>query len=304
MGLYDRDYYREDEPRGFQLSGGSRSMIVTLIVINVAVYAVGVFLGDESRLMSELALHPASLVEPWRWYQFVTTGFTHVVYVGKDLVIGHVLFNMIGLWVFGRPVEERYGRWETLRIYLVVVVLGGLAWALREYFFLPENRSISLVGASGAVFAFGTLFIFNYPHRTLLVMFVLPMKAWVAGVIYLVILFFGLQSMAMYGDVGTAHDVHLVGLLFGLGYFYFHWNLGRLAPEGLLNRLRLTWRRMKPGAPNLRVHAPDPEDRYRELDEQADKLLDKVHREGEASLTDKERRLLQEYSRRMRQKRR
>jgi hypothetical protein len=107
----------------------------------------------------------------------------------------------------------------------------------------------------------------------------------------------------MNGREGTAHDVHLVGLLFGLGYFYFHWNLGRLMPVGLLNRLHLAWRRMKPGAPNLRVHAPETDDRYRELDEQADMLLDKVHRDGEASLTDKERRMLEEYSRRMRQKR-
>lgn len=283
-------------------------MIVTLIIVNVAVYAASVFLStDTTNVMGYLALHPESLTQPWRWYEFVTTGFAHAVKDARgNLVIGHILFNMLGLWVFGRPVEERYGRWEVLRIYLAVVVLGGLVWALRMYFFVPPVPGFgwpTLVGASGAVFAFGTLFIRNFPNRTLLFMFVLPLKAWVVGVIYLVLLFFGLQSMAMNSNEGTAHDVHLVGLLFGLAYYQFHWNLGRLVPAGLIDRLRLAWRRMKPGAPNLRVHAPETDDRYRQLDEQADQLLDKVHREGESSLTDKERRILQEYSRRMRQKR-
>jgi hypothetical protein len=48
----------------------------------------------------------------------------------------------------------------------------------------------------------------------------------------------------------------------------------------------------------------DPDAGYAELDEEADRLLEKVHREGEESLTKKERRLLEAYSRRMRQKRR
>jgi membrane associated rhomboid family serine protease len=297
MGVYDRDYYRDDEPKGYHLSTG-RSMIVTLIIINAVVFLAGLFTskqGVDWLTDNYLALRPDSLAKPWMWWQFVTTGFSHAG-------IQHILFNMFGLWVFGSELENRYGRWETLRIYLTAAVLGAVVWAARNYFLPTANLSV-LVGASGAVFAFGTLFILNFPNRTLLFMFVLPMKAWVLGVIYLVGLFFGLQSMAMDGQVSTAHDVHLVGLLFGLGYFFFHWNLGRLTPTGWLDRLRLTWRRMKPGAPNLRVHAPERDDRYHDLDEQADLLLEKVHQKGEASLTDKERRLLQEYSRRMRQKR-
>ena len=63
-------------------------------------------------------------------------------------------------------------------------------------------------------------------------------------------------------------------------------------------------KRLKPGAPQLKVHDPEVEERYREMDDEADRLLDKVHREGEASLSEKERRLLEDYSRRMRQKHR
>ena len=54
--------------------------------------------------------------------------------------------------------------------------------------------------------------------------------------------------------------------------------------------------------PKLRVH--DPEEHYRELDRKADEILEKVSQEGESSLTASERRILADYSRRMRQKHR
>jgi len=49
---------------------------------------------------------------------------------------------------------------------------------------------------------------------------------------------------------------------------------------------------------------PDVEDRYEVLDKQADQVLQKLHREGQESLTSKERRILEDYSRRMKQKHR
>jgi len=56
---------------------------------------------------------------------------------------------------------------------------------------------------------------------------------------------------------------------------------------------------IKPG-PSLKVH--DPEEYYDNLDAEADRLLEKVNREGLSSLSDKERRVLEDYSRRTRQK--
>jgi hypothetical protein len=58
------------------------------------------------------------------------------------------------------------------------------------------------------------------------------------------------------------------------------------------------WLRSKP--PDLRLHDPEPS--YDDLDRQADRLLQKVNEAGLASLTAKERQLLEDYSRRTRQK--
>ncbi len=47
------------------------------------------------------------------WWQFLTYGFVHDI-----SGITHLLFNMVGLYVFGRDVELRMGRMEFLRFYL------------------------------------------------------------------------------------------------------------------------------------------------------------------------------------------
>jgi hypothetical protein len=56
--------------------------------------------------------------------------------------------------------------------------------------------------------------------------------------------------------------------------------------------------------PKLKIHDPERDDPNRKQDEEADRILDKVNREGMESLTSKERRILEEYSRRMRKKHR
>jgi hypothetical protein len=62
---------------------------------------------------------------------------------------------------------------------------------------------------------------------------------------------------------------------------------------------KLKWPSSKP---KLKVH--QPEERLTVLDEQADAVLDKLHREGIESLSPRERKILEEYSRRMQQKHR
>ncbi len=99
------------------------------------------------------------------------------------------------------------------------------------------------------------------------------------------------------GRGNVAYTAHLAGAAFAFLYFRSHINLGRLLPARF--SFSLNW--FKP-RPQLRVH--DPKDNHPQVDEQADRILDKLHRQGETSLSSKERRILEEYSRRMRQKHR
>ena len=279
MGLYDRDYYRRDEPSGI-LSG--RSMVVNLIILTAGVF-VAEMLTDQ-RVVAWLALWSDTLQRPWDWWRLLTYGFVHDP---KDIM--HILFNMFGLYVFGREIEEVYGRWEFLRFYLAGIVFAGFVWLLAER--TPLGQPGPLIGASGGVVAVIVLDVIYAPRRQVLLFGVIPMPAWAFAALFLLGDVFGTMNRQSL----TAHSAHLAGAGFAFLYWYFQLNLGRLMPANLPQLLK---RR-----PKLRVHDPDQED-PRELNARVDEILQKIHRSGEGSLTNAERKTLEEASRRYQRRQR
>lgn len=287
MGIYDRPYYREES--GLSLFSG-RSMIANLIIINVAVYLIDVFLWQPPGTLSReiLAVTTDTITQPWKWWQFLTYGFAH-----SPENAYHLIGNMLGLFFLGNEVEQLYGRKLFLRMYLTSLIFCSLVWAVAEYLTGHQGR---LIGASGAVTTVVMLFALNFPRRMVLFMMFIPIPAWVLGVIVVLSNLWGTQSPSL-GDGAprVAYEVHLVGAFFGYLFYRTRWALGQQWPSlgGLLSVKR----------PKLRIHE-EPEADYRALDEEADRVLAKLHQQGEASLTPRERRTLEEYSRRMQRKHR
>ncbi len=280
MGIYDRDYYRQAEPAFSVRAPGT--IIGRLILINVVVFLANGLLTSGTNLITDLlAAHSSTIFEPWMWWQFLSYGFAH-----DPSNWGHILFNMLGLWFLGRDIELTYGRKEFLWLYLVMLVVGSLSWSIVNVLRgVPAGVDFTLVGASGAVVGIVVLFALHFPRRTLLLFFVLPVPAWLVGVL--------LVAGDLLGTFGTgrhdvAYSVHLAGAAFAFLYYRFGWNLGRLV-EG-----RFSWVNFK-RRPKLRIHDPPSEDA--ELSNQVDRILEKIHREGEGSLTRKERRTLENASR-------
>jgi hypothetical protein len=143
------------------------------------------------------------------------------------------------------------------------------------------------------------LFCIHFPKQTILLMMVLPVPAWFVGAM---IIIGDLVGLRMSGQ-NVAFDVHLVGAAFAIAYYRFGWHLGRWWPS-------ISWPTWKKNPfkrqPKLRVHRPnaDAMDDFEQLEAQADQLLEKVNRDGFDSLTAREREVLENYSRRMRNKRR
>ena len=295
MGLSDREYYRDADQPGFRLAG-PQSLVTRLVVINVLLYVVdALFFRSTHWLMLAMAVRPETLVKPWLWWQFLTAGFAH-----SPVEVWHIFGNMLGLWMFGRDIEYSRGPREFLRFYLLAIVLGTVAWAARLYLFEgADSRTAILLGASGGVTAVILLFVCQYPRRTILLMFVLPVPAWVLGLLLIVTNVMGTYQIAQ-GTSQVAYDVHLVGAAFAIAYWRLNWNLANWLP-GRWPGLQRKW--LKP-RPRLRIHDPDPEQHYRDLDAEADAVLEKLHQQGEESLTPRERHILEAYSRRMRQKHR
>jgi membrane associated rhomboid family serine protease len=305
MGIESRGYYRDSFEYQRPWSGGSgRTMVVTLIIINVAIFALDIFTprvapdgslipGAASEnsghwLSHFLSLKSEIFQRPWQFFNLLTYGFAHSPLDGPGGPM-HLVFNMLSLYFLGFAVESLYGRKEFLRIYLTAVVVSGLAFLLSALV-LGSNRSC--VGASGAVTTVVALFILNFPRQKLALFGVLEIPAWVLGVILIVTDLL----RALNPSSRIAVETHLMGAAFAAAYFYGKWNFGNLIA-------RSTGRR-----PRLEVHDPDVEDaavdtKWERLQAEGDRLLDKIKRDGQDSLTWSERRTLKKYSHELRQHR-
>ncbi len=121
--------------------------------------------------------------------------------------VGHVLFNMWFLWIFGNNVEEAYGPLG----YIIVYLLGGIA-ATFAFVVLNPGSTVPLVGASGAIAAILGAYAVLYPRHAVISLvgwWVIPVPA---------ILFLGVWFAGQFGLGGTnvAWEAHVGGFLFGL----------------------------------------------------------------------------------------
>jgi len=286
MGIYDRDYYQREVPAG--PSWGPRSAVGTLVLANVVVYLVDWVLFD-GRLTSWCKLRVNTLLRPWDWWQFLTYGFLH------SREPWHILGNMLGLFFLGRDIEDVYGTKEFVRVYLAMIVFGGVIWAVAGT--LQEAPGeLGCVGASGAVAGIVVLYALIFPRRMLALYFVIPVPAWVAGVLLVASDAYG--AVARSDGSRVAYAVHLGGAALALAYYGLGINFGHWLP-----RLSFGWLRRRP---KLRVHAPKEDEeagREDDLSEEVDRILEKISRTGEASLTRRERSTLEMASRQYQKRR-
>jgi membrane associated rhomboid family serine protease len=300
MGIYDREYYR-GEAGGPGWFGGVAPWCKTIILINCAVFLLQQTTRGEGRFFMEwLAASPEGIFEHGRIWQLWTATFLHDG-------IWHILGNMWFLWLVGREMESLYGSRDFLAFYLMAAGVSTLGWAAIQAI---SGSSALMVGASGAVMAVMTLYTLYYPRREILFFFI-PMPMWALLGIYLV-----LPMVSGPGHL-VAYESHLAGAAFGYCYKQFDLRWSRLV-GGRFRRPRLKIFSPVPRDPS-RSRAPSssriagegmggksssvsvlPEE---QLDARLDEVLAKIAREGRGGLTDDDQRVLQEASRRARNKR-
>lgn len=284
MGIYDREYYRTE--RTGLSSYMPHSVIGAIIAVNVLVWLADFFTaeavpGNGYWLSDHLAVHVDTLTQPWLWWQFLTAGFTH-----DPLRFQHILFNMLVLFFLGRDVEDRCGSQEFLRVYLTMIVFASVVWCVIGKLNGTPGQAAA-IGASGAIAGVVVLYAFYFPNRTMLLFFVIPMPAWMLGVIAVAMDIFGASGQG--GESNVAYSMHLAGAAFALVYHLQGWNLTHLTANW---NAWLSARRK----PHLKVHEPE-EEAPSDLSVEVDRILEKIYREGEANLTAKERKTLETASR-------
>jgi membrane associated rhomboid family serine protease len=170
-----------------------------LLIANTGVFCLQMLLGFGA-LEGAFALWPVgSGFLPW---QPVTYAFLH----GG---VGHLFFNMLGLWMFGSELERLWGPKRFVQFYVAGILsaaLVQLVWSASMGLRVPT------VGASGGLFALLLAYGMLFPHRTIMPLFPpIPMKARTFVVVFGALeLLFGLQ-----GGSGIAHFAHLGGMIGG-----------------------------------------------------------------------------------------
>lgn len=289
MGLYDRQYYREESEAGGGIQG-PRTVVGTIILINVIVFAIDTLWnsgpGPENHpLQAWLKLPPNVFSQPWEIWKLISYGFLHAS-IDSERFVWHILMNMYCLWLFGRDVEQLYGAKEFLRIYLVLIAVAGAVWAL-----LATGDRGGLLGASGGVAGIMVLFVLNFPHRKFILLPIpFQVPAWLLGII---IIGMDVIGAAGYRDANVAYVAHLAGAAGAFLYYRAGIRLTQFSPS-------FKFRSPFSSRPKLKVH--NPKSRHAKLDRRADEILQKVHEHGADSITAEERKILDDYSRRMRQK--
>ena len=170
-----------------------------LLLANVAIFCLDLFLGPWfTRLFALWPLGAGFL--PW---QVGSYAFLH----GS---IGHLFFNMLGLWMFGAELERVWGTKRFIQFYAASVLSAAALQLLVSVF---TGAVYPTVGASGGLFGLLLAFGMMFPNRTIMPLFPpIPMKAKVFVALYggleLLLGVTGTQS-------GVAHFAHLGGMLGG-----------------------------------------------------------------------------------------
>ena len=169
---------------------------------------------QNERRKSRLMLKPYLVFERQQWERLISHAFVH----GDST---HLFLNLFVLWQFGTTVELDLLSGALTNGWLVIgpesaflaLYFGGLgAAAIPALVRHRNNPNYSSLGASGAVSAVLMAYIILHPTAMLYFFFIIPMPAFVAG-----ILFFAYEHyMNQKGNTGIAHDAHLFGVLYGL----------------------------------------------------------------------------------------
>jgi membrane associated rhomboid family serine protease len=217
-------------------------------------------------------------IQKHHWWSLLTYAFLH----GSPV---HLLVNMLMLYFLGSELERELGRRHFILLFLLSGLLGGLGWLLLTW---PYEGVC--VGASGALFGLLGGYATLFPSRevTLLLFFIFPitMRAWVLAVVLGTVQFFLMISP---GTGGVAYSAHvaggLAGALYVLALFRRAW-----AREG--------WERGRARLNDIAAIRQAEADRQRRGE--VDRLLDKVAQQGLHTLSDAERRTLDQASSRLR----
>jgi membrane associated rhomboid family serine protease len=213
--------------------GGITPAVKWIIWANVAGFVLSLIFRPT---LMVLGLKPEAVFErAWIW-QPATYMFLHAG-------LFHILFNMLGIWMFGVELERLWGTRFFVRYYAITGVgaaITTLLVSLLPFSITAASYVAVTVGASGALYGLLMAYAMYFPDRPILMFLVFPVPAKYFVIIIGAISF--LSATGAGGATGVAHTAHLGGMIFGylylrngrggftaeLKYRYLKWKMNRL----------------------------------------------------------------------------
>ena len=294
MGVYNRDYMRDESGGGGIPHPKKWSVVTWLLVLNAAYYLIDVIGFDNAHhgMVSRDALMSGHV------YLLITYMFVH----GSVI---HLAANMILLFFVGRMLLKTIGT----RAFLMVYFGGGFLGAILQLVVFPGNLLGASAGCIGVLIALATLIPLQEIY--LMIMFILPVKMKMRTIAFIVV---GYDVFAMVAGLHPeiGHLAHLGGALFG--FVFIKWIYPRIQARtdsyGRQDQWQERW-----GTRQV-VDAEVVEERPKKLwqkkkkktedatfvSEDVDAILDKISEKGLHSLTAREKKILEKSSEKLSRK--
>lgn len=171
---------------------------IVLIMINIIIYFAEEMSGGSTN--NNVALTFGAAFTPFimqgQWWRLFTAMFVH-------FGISHIANNMLSLFILGRIVEQYYGHFRFLIIYLVSGLGGNILTVILELH--SGNFGLS-AGASGAIFGIMSAFVLFAIKPATRRFF--PLKNVLAGVFF--------SIMPGFFNSGISISAHIGGFITGI----------------------------------------------------------------------------------------
>jgi membrane associated rhomboid family serine protease len=219
---YSTRYYN----RGPSYSGWFPPGVKWLLIANIAIFVFTYFSYHVLRgpdVAEWFGLVPVKVIPGMQIWRVVTYMFLHDV-----RGFGHILFNMLALWMFGKDIEATWGTRRFLNFYFLCgLVAAGCVIVLN---YLTGTAGTNTIGASGAIYGLLAAFGMLFPDVTVLFSFLFPIKAK-----YFVMIIGAITFLSSFqANTGVSNFAHLGGLVFG--YLYLRSTMNRRS--GVSSRFR------------------------------------------------------------------
>ena len=172
------------------------TVLIAIIVVNVLISYKGF---NDLSFFRKYEFHVGS-IRSGEQIRMLSSGFLHA-----DMM--HLIFNMLTLWFFAPVVINHLGSFSFILVYFGSLIFGSLLTMV----FHKNDYGYRAVGASGAVTGVLYSAILLQPDMMLGIFFIIPMPAYLFGILYLLYSIYGMKAK----NDNIGHTAHFGGAVGG-----------------------------------------------------------------------------------------